>query len=145
VPDPAARDPGWTNLDEVLSRPAWPWLDAHCQGMAALLLGVQMMRRTLDKHTPPFVRLYVEVVDLESDSELRVRDPCPEVFFGGAILGGPEQDGTVVQLVIDWQHSQIPPTRKDKPADAAVGDKSQALSIIQGLQHGLRHCALSHL
>jgi hypothetical protein len=47
----------------------------------ALGFGVQMMGRPHDQHDPSFERFRIDVVDLEGDLILSVRDTSPQVLI----------------------------------------------------------------
>ena len=95
------------------------------------------MGRALDQHAPAFSRRMVEVVDLEGDPVLGMRDAGPQVLIRGAVLGGPEQDRAVIQLVVDREARSGRTGRRTPAADTARGDEPQALGLIQFLEHGL--------
>ena len=90
-----------------------------------------MVRGALDQNAPAPSRGEVEVVDLKADLVLGIRYPGAEVFVKRAVLRSAENDGSLMQLVINWEHRHAGPAGIGDPADAARRDQPQALSLIQ--------------
>jgi len=73
----------------------------------------------LDQNAPAPSRGEVEVVDLKADLVLGVRYPGAEVFVKRAVLRSAENDGSLMQLVINWEHRHAGSAGISDPADAA--------------------------
>src|SRR5580698_6622225 len=88
---------------------AGPRLEADGLSLGAVLVGIEMMRRTLNKHAPALTRLSVEVIDLESDPVLGVSDADagPQVFLRRASGHRAEHNHAVMKHVVDRQHCQV--------------------------------------
>jgi hypothetical protein len=129
--DAPAGDPRGDDSEELFSVSAGPWLDTHFQGCCPFRSGVHVVRGALEQNAPALSRGEVIVVNLKADFVLCVRYPGAKVFVKRAVLRGTEKDGSLMQLVIDWEHCHAGPAGISDPADAARRDQPQALSLIQ--------------
>src|SRR5215469_572606 len=86
APDAPASDEGRADPDEVIPAASGPCLDARSKRVGLLLLGINVMRRALNQHTPALPRLEIELVNLERDAVLGVGEASPEVFVDGAVV-----------------------------------------------------------
>jgi len=110
------------DADEVIALAAGPRLHARGPGRLLLILGVEMVSRSLDQDAPAFPRRLVEMVNVERHPVLAVLDPRAQVLLRQAALRGAEQDGTVGQLVVDQEDGQVvAPDEGDLLFATAVG------------------------
>jgi hypothetical protein len=72
--------------DQVLRCGLGPRVGPGADDRGALGLGVHVMRRPHDQHDPSFEGFQIELVDLEGDLVLSVRDTGPQVLFGEGVL-----------------------------------------------------------
>jgi hypothetical protein len=102
--DAPAGDPRGDDTKELFSVSARPWFNAGFQGCFPFWSGVHVVRGALDQNAPAPSRGGVEVVDFKADLVLGVGYPGAEVFVKRAVLRSAENDGSLMQLVIDWEH-----------------------------------------
>jgi hypothetical protein len=129
--DAPTGDPGRDDTKELFSISAGPRFDLRFQGCCPFRSGVHVVRGTLDQDTPAPSRGEVKVVDLKADLVLGVRYPGAEIFLKRAVPRRAENDGSLVQHVINWEHCHAEPAGISDPADAARRDQPQAFSFIQ--------------
>src|SRR5215467_5984945 len=79
----AAGDPPRGDPDRVFPLASRPGLHARGPHRGPFGLGVHVVRGAMDQDAPAFARHLVDVVDLECDLVLRVRDPGPQVLSSG--------------------------------------------------------------
>jgi hypothetical protein len=131
LPDAPTGDPRREDTEELFSVSAGPRFDTRFQGCYSFRSGVHVVRGALDQNAPALSSGEVEVVDLKSDLVLGVRYPGAEVFVKRAVLRSAEDDGSLMQLVINWEHRHAGPAGISDPADTARRDQPQALSLVQ--------------
>src|SRR5260370_3758637 len=120
--DTVAPDTSGIYLDKVLRFTLDPRLDPGVYNRSALSLGVHMMRRASDQHSPSHARRQIDPVDLHGDVVFGVRDTSTEVLVGEGVLGGAENDRTLVHLVLNRQRrGPIPAGINQSPGPPGAG------------------------
>lgn len=85
-----APDTGGIYPDKVLRFTLDPGLDPSVDDRRSLSLGVHMMGRAPDQHSPSLARGQIDLVDLQGDVVFGVCDTSTEVLVGEGVLGGAE-------------------------------------------------------
>src|ERR1700758_4880499 len=116
--DAAARDTGWDDPDEQLPVPRCPGLDARAADRIQLI-SRNVMGWPLNEHAPAPPCGRVDLIDLERDLVVGVRDPGPQVLIQRAVLRSAEHDRTAAQFVVHRQHGRPEPADVGDPADPA--------------------------
>src|SRR5215469_18635720 len=129
----AAGDADGLHPDQVFLSGFGPRVGPGADDRRALGLGVHVMRRPHDHHGPPLELFRVELVDLEGDPVLGVRDTGPQVLIGERALEGVEDDRPFVQLVQDWQDGGANRAGIAQVPNPLCADQPQAFAFTQAL------------
>src|SRR6202044_3463005 len=133
--DAPAGDAGGDDADELLLGAASPWLHAQMGKRGEFGFRIHEVRRALDVNAPPFLRGRPDLVYLEGNLVLRVRDAGAQILHHRAVQSGSEHDRPFMQLIVDRQYDRPEPAGVPNPANAPPGGQTQALLLVQQLPH----------
>src|SRR6266496_550279 len=128
--DAMAPDKSGIYLDKVLRFALDPRLDPGVYDRRALSLGVHMMRRASDQHSPSHARRQIDLVDLHGDVVFGMRDTSTEVLVGEGVLGGAENDRTFVHLVLNRQRRRPIPAVIDEAPEPLDAEQPKTFSLV---------------
>jgi hypothetical protein len=89
------------------------------------------MGGALCQHGPALSFCGIEVVYLEGDAVIGMRDAGAQILFHRTVLGGPEHEGPVMHPVVHRQHHRTEPSCEPDPADLGPADQVPALRFVQ--------------